>query len=173
MQLFTFALFVLCIACSQLETAWAGSNNGASLASARLKATSPLTVAKKTKLPTSLLSRDDMSLPHVEDVSSTLAMREKLFLLRAGSSGDFDWRYFVAGGVCAACSHGITTPLGKFYCFNCTVSIMTILLSLAQMSSKRECKPSRKNIIKAFSVQHVILLPQKALVSFSLVWVQL
>ena len=22
-----------------------------------------------------------------------------------------DWRYFLAGGICAACSHGITTPI--------------------------------------------------------------
>jgi hypothetical protein len=25
---------------------------------------------------------------------------------------NIDWRYFVAGGVCAATSHGITTPIG-------------------------------------------------------------
>ena len=52
----------------------------------------------------------------------------KLLDTRGGSIGrggdDLDWRYFVAGGVCAACSHGITTPigndksLGKIYSFN-------------------------------------------------------
>lgn len=34
--------------------------------------------------------------------------------LRAGGGDDsksVDWRYFVAGGICAACSHGITTPI--------------------------------------------------------------
>ena len=29
--------------------------------------------------------------------------------LRGGN--DIDWRYFVAGGICAATSHGITTPI--------------------------------------------------------------
>ncbi len=29
--------------------------------------------------------------------------------LRGGS--DIDWRYFLAGGICAATSHGITTPI--------------------------------------------------------------
>ena len=41
---------------------------------------------------------------------------EKLMLVRGGSvghDGDVDWRFFLAGGICAACSHGITTPLGK------------------------------------------------------------
>jgi hypothetical protein len=36
----------------------------------------------------------------------------KLLALRGGSSGDLNWRYFVAGGICAACSHGIATPIG-------------------------------------------------------------
>jgi hypothetical protein len=36
----------------------------------------------------------------------------QIMQLRGGSS-DMDWRYFVAGGVCAACSHGITTPIGR------------------------------------------------------------
>ena len=33
--------------------------------------------------------------------------------VRGGSSelGNVDWRFFVAGGICAACSHGITTPI--------------------------------------------------------------
>jgi Mitochondrial carrier protein len=34
----------------------------------------------------------------------------KLIALRGGNN-DVDWRYFVAGGICAATSHGITTPL--------------------------------------------------------------
>lgn len=35
-----------------------------------------------------------------------------LLLLRGGAN-DLDWRYFLAGSVCAACSHGITTPIGE------------------------------------------------------------
>eukprot|EP01036_Dinobryon_divergens_P061155 gene61155-81527_t len=34
--------------------------------------------------------------------------------IRGGSSdvaSAIDWRYFLAGGICAACSHGITTPI--------------------------------------------------------------
>ena len=31
--------------------------------------------------------------------------------LGAGSAGGLDWRYFAAGGVSAAVSHGYTTPL--------------------------------------------------------------
>jgi len=37
-----------------------------------------------------------------------------LELLRGGSSsndGSIDWRYFLAGGICASFSHGITTPI--------------------------------------------------------------
>ena len=33
---------------------------------------------------------------------------------RGGSSNElssFDWRFFVAGGICAAASHGMTTPI--------------------------------------------------------------
>lgn len=42
--------------------------------------------------------------------------RSKLLEVRGGSGGDVgasavDWRYFVAGGLCASISHGITTPL--------------------------------------------------------------
>jgi hypothetical protein len=41
---------------------------------------------------------------------------KKLIKIRGGRSGEelkkFDWRFFVAGGICAACSHGITTPIG-------------------------------------------------------------
>ena len=32
--------------------------------------------------------------------------------LRGGASDNIDWRYFLAGGICAATSHGITTPIG-------------------------------------------------------------
>lgn len=62
-----------------------------------------------SSLTPSHLGKDDA----LDIVSSSLGTKEKLLLLRGGSSDDFDWRYFVAGGVCAACSHGITTPLGK------------------------------------------------------------
>lgn len=34
-----------------------------------------------------------------------------LLKLRGGSGDGVDWRYFVAGGLCAATSHGITTPI--------------------------------------------------------------
>lgn len=37
----------------------------------------------------------------------------KVLNIRGGSDDNsaIDWRFFVAGGVCAACSHGITTPI--------------------------------------------------------------
>jgi hypothetical protein len=43
---------------------------------------------------------------------------KKIALLRGGGSAvdeisSLDWRYFAAGGICAAFSHGITTPIGK------------------------------------------------------------
>jgi hypothetical protein len=42
----------------------------------------------------------------------------KVLAVRAGSvsgaAASVDWRYFVAGGICAGCSHGITTPIGMF-----------------------------------------------------------
>ena len=34
--------------------------------------------------------------------------------MKGGSSEEktsIDWRFFAAGGICAACSHGITTPI--------------------------------------------------------------
>jgi hypothetical protein len=42
----------------------------------------------------------------------------KVVLLRGGGSAvdeisSLDWRYFAAGGICAAFSHGITTPIGR------------------------------------------------------------
>ena len=46
----------------------------------------------------------------------SLSTQKKLVLIRGGSSDEglksIDWRYFLAGGICAACSHGITTPIG-------------------------------------------------------------
>ena len=37
-----------------------------------------------------------------------------LLLVRSASSSDAtDWRYFAAGGLSAALSHGYTTPIGK------------------------------------------------------------
>jgi hypothetical protein len=41
---------------------------------------------------------------------------KKVLNIRGGSSEEIsqiDWRYFLAGGICAACSHGITTPIGS------------------------------------------------------------
>jgi solute carrier family 25 phosphate transporter 3 len=51
-----------------------------------------------------------------------LSSINKVVSIRGGSSDDsgshsstslssVDWRYFLAGGICAACSHGLTTPL--------------------------------------------------------------
>lgn len=40
----------------------------------------------------------------------------ELCAIRGGSSSDIsslDWRFFAAGGICAAFSHGITTPIGE------------------------------------------------------------
>eukprot|EP00596_Hydrurales_sp_CCMP1899_P007472 CAMPEP_0119041892 /NCGR_PEP_ID=MMETSP1177-20130426/14163_1 /TAXON_ID=2985 /ORGANISM="Ochromonas sp, Strain CCMP1899" /LENGTH=181 /DNA_ID=CAMNT_0007008293 /DNA_START=72 /DNA_END=614 /DNA_ORIENTATION=+ len=39
--------------------------------------------------------------------------KSALLNLRGGSDelSSFDWRFFVAGGICAACSHGATTPI--------------------------------------------------------------
>ena len=37
---------------------------------------------------------------------------DNLKLIRGGSDS-LDWRYFLAGGLCAATSHGITTPIGQ------------------------------------------------------------
>jgi len=47
--------------------------------------------------------------------SGSLSNKSKKLLigdsaLRGGSS-DIDWRFFLAGGISAACSHGITTPI--------------------------------------------------------------
>lgn len=42
------------------------------------------------------------------------SQQSKLLNIRGGSSSElnsFDWRFFVAGGICAACSHGVTTPI--------------------------------------------------------------
>jgi len=45
-------------------------------------------------------------------LTSSVSSSGQLLKIRGGSSGDgVDWRYFVAGGLCAATSHGITTPI--------------------------------------------------------------
>jgi Mitochondrial carrier protein len=38
---------------------------------------------------------------------------KKLLEIRGGASDviEIDWRFFLAGGLCAAASHGITTPI--------------------------------------------------------------
>lgn len=47
---------------------------------------------------------------------STPTSLEKVLYLRGGAVGGditpLDWRYFLAGGICAAASHGYTTPIG-------------------------------------------------------------
>lgn len=47
---------------------------------------------------------------------------QKLLASRGGNNNNFDellsnldWRFFLAGGICAAFSHGITTPIGSNY----------------------------------------------------------
>lgn len=47
--------------------------------------------------------------------------------IRGGSGGlaDLDWRYFLAGGICAAWSHGITTPIGKCRKLRCTFVLIS------------------------------------------------
>lgn len=46
----------------------------------------------------------------------SLRTQTNVLNIRGGSDSEIssiDWRYFLAGGICAACSHGITTPIGK------------------------------------------------------------
>ena len=49
-----------------------------------------------------------------EPCPSRSLIQSKILAIQGGSSDDalsVDWRYFAAGGICAAVSHGITTPL--------------------------------------------------------------
>lgn len=46
----------------------------------------------------------------IDNDKKNIKCKETLISLRGGNV-DIDWRYFLAGGLCAATSHGITTPL--------------------------------------------------------------
>lgn len=41
----------------------------------------------------------------------------------ASIASSIDYRYFVAGGTCAAISHGITCPIGEFFLHGMTVAV--------------------------------------------------
>jgi solute carrier family 25 phosphate transporter 3 len=60
--------------------------------------------ANTMKIRQSLISA--LLLPSLGGVDASSATREALSALKA-----LDYRYFVAGGTCAAISHGLTTPI--------------------------------------------------------------
>lgn len=67
------------------------------------------TVVAKVTLPSKF------SLPK-KSSSEPKSSLEKTLAIRGGGGGDIgslDWRYFLAGGICAAASHGYTTPIGE------------------------------------------------------------
>ena len=61
-------------------------------------------------------------------IPKPLSATRSTLSIRAGELGasnelsSLDWRYFAAGGMCAAFSHGITTPIGNISsgCFSNT-----------------------------------------------------
>lgn len=56
-------------------------------------------------------SQNECLSPLVSSSSSNIRT-SKILKIRGGSgSSDIDWRFFLAGGLCAATSHGITTPI--------------------------------------------------------------
>lgn len=55
----------------------------------------------------------------MEEVDDTLSRKLQVLKFRGGSASTdwasiMDWRFFLAGGACAAFSHGITTPIGQY-----------------------------------------------------------
>eukprot|EP00981_Chlorochromonas_danica_P004200 scaffold847_cov172-Ochromonas_danica.AAC.14 len=48
-----------------------------------------------------------------QEHKGTRALPSNHLLLLRGGANDLDWRYFLAGSVCAASSHGLTTPIGE------------------------------------------------------------
>jgi hypothetical protein len=52
--------------------------------------------------------RKDKNKLKVSLAVSTLAISSILLVLKSGPGS---WRYYLAGGICAAISHGITTPV--------------------------------------------------------------
>jgi hypothetical protein len=62
----------------------------------------------------SIIQRSSFRSKRSEQLSGDITPTQ-LELLRGGSTnndGSIDWRYFLAGGICASFSHGITTPIG-------------------------------------------------------------
>lgn len=68
----------------------------------------------------------------------------ELCTIRGGSSSSsdissLDWRFFAAGGICAAFSHGITTPIGEAVCITtnstmqCNARMIVILIRVTVM----------------------------------------
>lgn len=56
-------------------------------------------------------SQNECLSPLVSSSSSNIRT-SKILKIRGGSgSSEIDWRFFLAGGLCAATSHGITTPI--------------------------------------------------------------
>ncbi len=80
----------------------------------------------------------------------------KLLNLRGGSE-QIDWRFFVAGGLCAAFSHGITTPIG-LSSDNFSYSRMTP----AQTSSRPRCRRIHRSTIKESWTPPLLSLSQRA-----------
>lgn len=70
-----------------------------------------VTVQSKAYVQSRLQSQKKAKITRVHDVSADVL--DSVLSLRGGSAVDeFDWRFFVAGGLCAAASHGFTTPIG-------------------------------------------------------------
>ena len=59
-----------------------------------------------------LLTSCDAKLSTKNNSKNRCSNADNLKLIRGGSDS-LDWRYFLAGGLCAATSHGITTPIGQ------------------------------------------------------------
>lgn len=55
--------------------------------------------------------------PLAKDDDDKVSRKSQVLTVRGGSASNdwmsiLDWRFFLAGGTCAAFSHGITTPIG-------------------------------------------------------------
>ena len=55
--------------------------------------------------------------PSAKGDDDKVSRKSKVLTVRGGSAPNdwmsiLDWRFFLAGGTCAAFSHGITTPIG-------------------------------------------------------------
>lgn len=71
-------------------------------------------IGARSGLGVSTLQRHNLQVPVDEDPDATKPLSACLSI-RGGSVGDsggaVDWRFFVAGALCASISHGVTTPL--------------------------------------------------------------